>query len=116
MGHRYIHDIIDEQSGKTIKVNSTHHQMQYPFVLKSRDYKVIAIAAKKDESPYNYIEQADNGSDIDNVEVCFYPKTKTLAIQFHPEFMDCPLEGKEYAIELWNKYIINQEKEICAEL
>lgn len=115
MEHSYIHNIEDVETGKIIKINSTHHQMQYPFVLPTTDYKVIAKATRECESPFNYIENVDNGP-IDNVEVCFYNKTKCLAIQFHPEFVDCPLEGKEYAIELWNKYIINQEKEICAEL
>ena len=39
-------------------------------------------------------------------EVIFWPDTKSLAVQYHPEWMEEESEGWKYFQELLNKYIL----------
>lgn len=72
-------------------VNSTHHQMMYPYNLDPRKYKLIAFA---DNQASKY-EVGLNHKDLFNFknlkpkepEIVFYPESRCLAIQYHPEAM-----------------------------
>lgn len=96
------HIAVDVDSGETIPVSSTHHQMMKP----SEYAQVVAIATlggwrewyegevfKRDESNTDY-------------EVLFYPDTKSLCFQPHPEFEGDMFEPmKDYFRRCLAKYL-----------
>lgn len=110
---------IETNDGRVIMVTSTHHQRQYPWVLEEGSFKVIGWC---NISPYS---QGENDKDdlsgnpktpseeLEEVEICYYPKINALAIQSHPEIVygrqdkDCKTYI-EYVGELLNG-LINKE-------
>ena len=80
------HEITND-SGITLNITSTHHQMQYPFNLNKKDYDLLYFA-KPNRSHYY------DGDGIEHVpyepEIVYYHvkgKPCSLAIQGHPEMM-----------------------------
>jgi len=79
---------IDKTS---IITTSDHHQAQYPWLLPKDKFRVLAWT--QDYSPFH--EDGDGSEmvvgvkevpDGKEVEVCYYPEIKALAIQAHPEW------------------------------
>lgn len=77
--------------GKTILVNSLHHQMQHPWDLQPNKFKVLAWA--EGLSPY-HCGESDNDELVigkvegnKEVEIAYYPEIHALAIQSHPEMV-----------------------------
>lgn len=76
--------------GNIVNVNSLHHQMVNPYVLKnSNDYKIIAWTTKRLSSTYL------GGSDkpvylpweFKEIEAAYFPKIDSFGVQWHPEMM-----------------------------
>lgn len=99
--------------GDTIKVNSLHHQMMFPYQV---EHKLLAWC----ENPRS-VKQGDDGSLVSHYiykddqfyvpeegfkepELVYFPKIKALGIQWHPEMMT------ENALA--TKFIFNQMEEI----
>ena len=86
-GHTQWHN-IQTYNKKVIWVSSTHHQMMNPFNLKHKEYEILGWAAPSRSDVYlnGYL---DNLLEIMTVEpeIVWYPKTRSLAIQGHPEYM-----------------------------
>jgi len=81
--HTASHELIDHETGEHVYVSSTHHQMMKP----SENGIIIATSTGVD----SYREWFDGHvprSDVtsDGIEVVWYPKTKALCFQPHPEF------------------------------
>lgn len=82
---------IQTSDKKKIWVSSTHHQMMNPFSLPKKDYKLLAWAYPRLSTEYlngygqNIIDKMPR-----EPEVVWYPKTKCLCIQGHPEYMRPP--------------------------
>lgn len=80
-GHTEPH-FINTTDNKVLSVNSTHHQMMVP----SKDAEILAVCVKPVRTWNNeresYVELPQT------YEVLYYPKTKSLCIQFHPEWMN----------------------------
>lgn len=107
MKHPSEHEITDIY-GNTIKVNSLHHQMQYPYDLPEEDYKLIAWADSL--SPFHQHMDGDKvaeyGAEMNKEpEIVYYPKIKALAIQHHPEMLKPDHIGRRYARELVNRLL-----------
>ena len=90
MAHCGAHQIITNE-GALMKVTSTHHQMMYPFNLPAEDYKILATpnpdhisrCYQRGDGHGEYV-----GKDIPvEPEIVWYPKSKSLCIQGHPEYM-----------------------------
>jgi len=72
------------------EITSTHHQAQYPWNLKEKDYVVLGWTENLSKFHLN-----GEGKEIVNgivpfnqeCENVYYPKTKCLGIQGHPEWM-----------------------------
>lgn len=88
-GGTLIQDIHSHTRGHTVitddneqfYVTSTHHQMMVP----TKEAKILAIDKRKVlclDSP-----TGNTYSPKEGIEVVYYPKTLSLCIQFHPEFM-----------------------------
>ena len=110
------HDItalVKEQvhitSYRHYNVTSTHHQMIYPWNLPDGAYKVLAYA--KDISTGCYQGKPTCEEDLKKLvkkihtpiqepEVVWYPLTKSLCAQFHPEMMEATDRGFIYYQDL----------------
>ena len=105
-GHRATHI----ESGYTFQVTSTHHQMMYPFKLNPEDYQILVKSTSR-RSPYYMTGFGEY--EPDDVpcepEVVYYPKTNTLAVQYHPEYMPQDSDAVVFTKKLIQKYLFNDE-------
>lgn len=78
------HPIYFPKSKEIFEITSTHHQMMYPFDLPLSDYEILAHSKNKLSTVYegDLIKEPDV-----EPEIVYYPKTKCLCIQGHPEMM-----------------------------
>lgn len=79
-------------SDRPMRINSIHHQLQYPYNLKDSDYEVYGFSQEiSDEYEIgvgsNSIVNKSLILEKGEPEIVYYPKIKGLGIQFHPEMM-----------------------------
>ena len=112
-GHcKWTYHEMETNKGDIICTNSVHHQMMNPF--KVDQYELLAWSKKK--LSLNYI--GNGGAHVKEAysknfkepEVIWFPKTKALCIQGHPEFSTALPKFKEYILELITKYILVNAK------
>lgn len=83
----FIHFIITS-TGDMINITSTHHQAQFPFLMEEGvDYKLLAWTEGMLDFHLGGNNKEMNGGKYKEAEIIYYPKTKALAIQGHPEMM-----------------------------
>ena len=92
------HQIYEYETDKMYDITSTHHQMQYPFNLDSKDYSIL-FSSLDMRSKYYAGDNIDREKIIVEPEVVLYKKKnypKCLAIQGHPEMMryESPIIGR----------------------
>ena len=107
-GHSSPHNMITDQG--IIQVNSTHHQMMFPYNMDDNSYLILGGCMPLPESqhlggedtlmplPTNFVEP----------EAVFYPKSKAIGFQFHPEWDSCPKEGKDWSRQQILKHLFNK--------
>lgn len=87
--HRY-HE-IKTFDGKEFLVNSSHHQMSYPFEIRNSSYSILGWSRKVSShyliSMEHNLVRLPHGQEP---EVIYYNKIKGLAIQSHPEWASSP--------------------------
>ena len=76
--------------GKELIVTSSHHQAAFPFNLPTNKYKLLAWT--ENISPYHENSKQEEMNPPVEVEAIYFPKTRCLGIQGHPEWQ---LEDKE---------------------
>lgn len=85
-GHTRTHEANDLETGITTVVTSTHHQMFKP----SNKATILLVAQEATFKEYCNEEGGVVREGIqkfwDDVEACYYPHTKSLCFQPHPEF------------------------------
>lgn len=99
------HDMITED-GKVLRVSSTHHQAQYPFNMRKGDYKILGwtkgmLKFHKDGDDKELAPEKE-------CEVVYYPNTKALAIQPHPEMMSYNCETNVWMRDVLHKFLENK--------
>lgn len=99
---------ITTYDGKELVITSTHHQMHYPYNLSPDEYKLLAWSTEQrsrgyDGNPAGLIEPPLES------EILWFPKTRSLCIQGHPEYMGVKHETCEYIRDLITKFIFNKE-------
>ena len=87
--HTRSHHIVDTRTGETIYVSSTHHQMIMP----SPKGVLIATAGLGGEREWYDGEIARKDVSKEDIEVVWYPHTKALCFQPHPEFISPEYAG-----------------------
>lgn len=105
--HTVSHDIIDIGSGDRVRVTSTHHQMMMP----TQDAILLAIANMNGRREWydGFVFQQDVSKE--DIEVVFYPATKCLCFQPHPEFPGAETEDmKNYFARLIGEFLVTGEK------
>jgi len=88
--HSGYHEVETIDNGP-IHTNSIHHQMCYPWNLPEDDYIVLAYTLGNSTT---YLDGWNNETEFPEIafenglikepEIIWYPKLKSLAIQFHP--------------------------------
>lgn len=81
------HEILFSD-GSYALATSTHHQMMWPFDVPK--YELIAWASRRISDVYEFQSHTDTVSSLPGgrePEIVYYPNTKCLAIQPHPEMM-----------------------------
>ena len=111
MQNVYNHAIVGTHSiftkeGERIEVTSTHHQMMWP----KGEYDLLAWAdglSPSYETGKGVIRpKKSKGSDsFSEPEVVYFKNTKSLAVQFHPEYMNEDTGGYLYFQKLLKEYI-----------
>ena len=93
------HEIINDRTGESFDITSTHHQMQYPYNLKDEDYTVL-FRSKENRSDYHEGDGIDESAlyEKGEPEIVLYHKPgmpKCLAVQGHPEMIpEYPISTK----------------------
>ena len=99
------HPIYEYRTDRIYEITSTHHQMQYPFVLNEDDYTILMATVNR-QCNYYLGDKIDESQIYCEPEVVLYHKPnkpQCLAIQGHPEMM-----RKESPIVIRLNEIINQ--------
>jgi GMP synthase-like glutamine amidotransferase len=105
-GHAGSDHAILTIDNKSIMMSTAHHQMMYPD-----DTEHILIAWHKSQygkNAYSYDQrklQLPKTFYLREPEIVYYQKTQALAVQGHPEFMDCKSDGCSYVRDLVAKYL-----------
>jgi gamma-glutamyl-gamma-aminobutyrate hydrolase PuuD len=87
--HTGSHSITDLQTGETVYVSSTHHQM---MKIAPEALLVASSSLHGEREWYDGQVFKRDVSEQDN-EVAYYEKTKCLCFQPHPEFRSADYEG-----------------------
>jgi len=106
------HKVIDLLNDKEIQCTSTHHQM---MVANEKEGEVIGIAYEatrwENDKLRLAIQNQDNPTKRTgscpkyDTEVVWYPKTRSLCFQPHPENYNAPDECKDYFFDLIDRLI-----------
>lgn len=80
--HGMSHDLIDLETGETIYVTSTHHQMMKPHE------SAIIVATAKQGGVREWWDGSDFAQEVStqDIEVLYYRHINALCFQPHPEF------------------------------
>lgn len=98
ISHPSSHKVINER-GETYDFNSCHHQMCNPFDLPKEDYRILAWA--ENLSPFHLVQENKDLQIPVEPEVLYFPKTRHLGAQGHPEWL---ADDSEAVIRM-NNYI-----------
>lgn len=111
-GQTHTTSLVSDENFSTINVSSSHHQMMYPYNLNKEDYKIYGYSEyhrstvylngdnENIEIPLNFVE----------CEIIHYPKTNSLCIQGHPEWLKHEDVFVLETIRLIKKTILTNEK------
>jgi putative glutamine amidotransferase len=97
---------IHTYEGNIVKVNSIHHQAVYPFNLDKSKYKILAWTEGINKYHKNGKDEEMN-PEVE-VESIYFPETKCLGVQYHPEGYSIPKDGKKFSQELVLKFLNNE--------
>lgn len=104
-GHGRYHEIIDVDSGETILVSSTHHQMMKP----AADAKLIAYSTLMGSREWYEGSIFKRDISQQDIEVVYYKHSNCLCFQPHPEFFSPEEElprMSTYFGELISQYLV----------
>jgi anthranilate/para-aminobenzoate synthase component II len=85
--HSRSHGVIYINDGYEILTTSLHHQMMYPYTLPKSDYRILAMSSVPFSNTYIGEDNKEMWLPKGFVEpeVVYFPKTKSLGFQNHPE-------------------------------
>lgn len=97
-GHGVNHDLKTDDD-RTIRVTSTHHQMQLP----PKNAEPIAWAEPRRSTFYEGAPGVNYKPELE-YDVVWYPSVNALGMQYHPEYMASNSEGFLYSQELVRRF------------
>lgn len=111
----FLHE-MKTSDGRTLMMTSTHHQAQYPYELPEKNYKLLAWTEGLCGHHWNGENKEISEKPFKEAEIVYYPTTRFLAIQGHPEMVWAARNQRkaefvgmfEYLHELVNKLVNNK--------
>lgn len=108
------HNMITND-GVIIKTNSVHHQMMNPFKV---DHELLAWVPERISTVYignanNHVADTDS-PDFKEPEIVWFPKTKSLCIQGHPEFSSASAPFIHHCLRLTEKYVLGNSDKLVS--
>lgn len=82
----FLHDIFT-YDGRELEITSTHHQAQFPWNLPKDEFKLLGFSVGLSSFHEDGNQKELLGAADRECEIVYYPKTRALAIQGHPEMM-----------------------------
>jgi len=102
--HERQHAAVDKRTNELFAVSSLHHQMMIP----SKNAEILAVAFVSTERfrfEASYIVKDKEKTFKDDIEACYYPDTKSLCFQPHPEIGPKPCT--DYFFDLIDEKFFN---------
>lgn len=111
-GHTKEHPISLHYKGlqnpSNYNIPSTHHQMMYPYDMNRLNYNLLAWSTY--HRSLTYLNGEDKEIELPNKflepEIIFYRKTRSLAIQGHPEYSTCNRDTVEACLNLISNFLL----------
>lgn len=95
------HSVLDLITKKGYIVNSLHHQQMRP----TDKAEIIAVTKlSRVKQRHGHAWHVDNNEDDPDIEALWYPETKSLCLQWHPEFSRPGEDSHDYLFNLLNRY------------
>ena len=91
------------QSYRKADITSTHHQMMYPWA-STNPFSIIGHSQLDGYDPTSAPKRSGHlafHTETSGIEVVWWPKTKCLCIQGHPEYLSPEASGAEMARDLF---------------
>lgn len=110
-GHGHANHPIQTKDGEILETSSVHHQMMAPGGTK---YELLAWAAMRLSKVYLGEDNKDAKNRLDSTlglepEAIWFPETRSLGVQGHPEFLPAGHEFQHYCRRIIQKYIFNEK-------
>jgi GMP synthase-like glutamine amidotransferase len=99
--HNRRHSIITSDR-EQLESDSCHHQQMWPH---QTNHDLLAWAIHYAES---YCEYGKDFNSAKQPEVVWFPYTRSLCIQGHPEYVEVGNRFRSYSIELVQQFILNE--------
>ena len=100
------HIIVDRDTKKKYVTSSVHHQMMWPFDMLQSKFEVLAATEENHSDVYAFNDKDVRFSiPYKEPEIVWFPETKSLGIQGHPEFMNSTAPLIKYSKDLLAKYL-----------
>lgn len=93
-----------------LQVTSVHHQMMWPFDLPPENFKLLGWTPEQVSNVFAFNAKHTIGKVDMEPEIVYFPTTKGLAIQGHPEFA-IGSQFARYSVELTRKWLLNTPTE-----
>jgi len=89
------------------KITSTHHQMMFPYNLQKENYEILATSTHFLSNTYldGINSEKELPKNFEECEIVFYPNTKSLCIQGHPEYSNCPDDTVNECLNMIENYL-----------
>ena len=104
-GHGGSHPITLSDGG-SIVTTSVHHQMMFPFDMPVDDWNLLAWTKDKLSASYVLTDDDIRQEIPCEPEIVWFPKTRALAIQGHPEFDTEDSPFVQHCLDLVRKFIL----------
>ena len=95
------------QDSDNFYITSTHHQMMSPYNLDKEKYDILATSRNFLSNTYldGINQEKEIPKDFEECEIVFYPESRSLCIQGHPEFSSCPENTQYECLNLIGNYL-----------
>jgi gamma-glutamyl-gamma-aminobutyrate hydrolase PuuD len=78
--------------GLEIQVSSCHHQAVYPYEMDTDSFKILGWTTDMSKFHLDGTDREISKTPFKEVETIYFPKTKVLGVQWHPEFSNMKYE------------------------
>lgn len=102
-GHTVDHFVVSPKTGKKFRVTSTHHQMIVPA--QDAPWSVLLVGTSM-EHKRDIVYDGDLPTMPGDVEAIFYPETRCLGVQGHPEYSTASREFVDWTLNTIKEYLL----------